>query len=188
MKENKSKIIIIIIALILGLIITVSICKSSNKPITIPELNTENKSDNTATITATSTINELMEDKEIAKIYTVNEKGETIELVTDFVNGDYENFINKIISSYDGREDVSLSKIKLLDFNKNMGTLYLNLSSPLQCSYDSKEKQKLVVDNIVKSLLSINDKDFYDIQFLVQDNNVDNIFGEGYDTISSLRK
>ena len=178
--------------IILWIVIAVSIIfvgfmifNLSNKK--APTLQVDSSSNNSSANDITPATSSTVQKN--ATIYIVNENGDIKETSAEMKNNDYEGFLKKIIFEYNNRQDVSIKNdIKVTNYDKKMGTLYINLSNGFDCKYDSPKKQQLVIDSIIKSFLSIENKDFEDVQFVVNGESKNNIFGDGYDTENPLKR
>ena len=141
------------------------------------------------TSTPTSTYKSEEKEGKTCSVFYIDKDGEEVSHVYSLSsNDDYNGIFTEILSKYKNREDVVFQNVKVLDAHKNTDTLYLNMNEEVKSSqFKSKELEKKVIESIIKTYLSIPNKDFGDIQFTINGESQEFCFGGDYNTKNPLK-
>lgn len=141
------------------------------------------------TSTPTSTYTNEEKEEKTCSVFYIDKEGEEVSHIYSLPsNDDYSGIFTEILSKYKNREDVVFQNIKVLDFHKNTDTLYLDMNEEAKNSqFESKELEKKVIESIIKTYLSIPNKDFRDIQFTINGKSQEFCFGGDYNTNNPLK-
>lgn len=176
---NKKFLITIPIVIIIA---TIFIITNNNKEKDIQNNKTDNK--------VVMPVAIEHKEKYNTTIYYINDIGQEIKESYSFESDNaYNDLFLAILDRYKMNKNVKFSdNIQIINTNTIMNTLIIDFNQSLEnCVFSDKNTQEKVINGIGKSFRALNKDEFDDIQFRVNKENKDYLFGSNYNTLNPIR-
>lgn len=125
------------------------------------------------------------------KFIYCDEKGNQIEIPMSVEDIDpYSKYVELMLKQFNNHPTIKIPEgTRVERTNINTGTLTVNFNSDsLNFKFKNDVEQKFFVENLVKSLLSIEGKNYTDVQFMIDGSITERAFGGYYDTSAPLKR